>query len=90
MNMPMVQASLMRASTDIPFETASMTIQGHVVAMFAPSFVTGVILGRAGHRNTLFLGYFLLAGSAATSVWSSSMSVMAIALICLGVGWNFG
>jgi MFS family permease len=49
MNMLMVQASLLMESMCVSFDTSSLAIQGHVIAMFAPSFVTGTILIRAGH-----------------------------------------
>jgi MFS family permease len=90
MNMLMVQASLLMASLCVSFDTSSFVIQGHVVAMFAPSFVTGAILVRAGHRNTLLAGYLLLAGSAMLGIWGVGLWPVVAGLILLGVGWNFG
>ncbi|WP_260854062.1 MFS transporter [Paraburkholderia sp. BCC1886] len=90
MNMLMVQASLLMESMCVSFDSSSMAIQGHVVAMFAPSFVTGAILVRAGHRNTLMAGYVLLAASAALGAWGTGFETVVVGLILLGVGWNFG
>ncbi|MGB8421478.1 MFS transporter [Paraburkholderia sp.] len=90
MNMLMVQASLLMESMCVSFDTSSLAIQGHVIAMFAPSFVTGTILVRAGHRNTLLAGYALLAGSAVLGIWGSGLGAIVAGLIMLGVGWNFG
>jgi MFS family permease len=90
MNMLMVQASLLMESMCVSFDTSSLAIQGHVIAMFAPSFVTGTILVRAGHRNTLLAGYALLAGSAVLGIWGSGLGAVVAGLIMLGVGWNFG
>jgi MFS family permease len=90
MNMLMVQASLVMESMCVSFDTSSFAIQGHVIAMFAPSFVTGAIVARAGHRSTLIAGYMLMAGSTALSLLGTNLWTVAVALIMLGVGWNFG
>jgi MFS family permease len=90
MNMLMVQASLLMESMCVSFDASSFAIQGHVIAMFAPSFVTGIILARVGYRNTLLAGYVLLAGSAALGIWGSGFSAVVAGLLMLGVGWNFG
>ncbi|WGS50534.1 MFS transporter [Paraburkholderia sp. D15] len=90
MNMLMVQASLVMESICASFDTSSLVIQAHVVAMFAPSFATGMILSRIGHRNTLLAGYLLLAGCAVLGIWGSGIGAIAAALVMLGVGWNFG
>lgn len=90
MNMLMVQASLLMESMCVSFDKSSLAIQGHVIAMFAPSFVTGAIVIRAGHRNSLLAGYALLACAAALGVWGASFWALVAGLIMLGVGWNFG
>jgi MFS family permease len=64
-------------------------IQSHIVAMFLPSLFTAWIIKKIGIPNMLLLGlliYSLCVGFAyfgqdATSYW--------IALILLGLGWNF-
>ncbi|WJF90034.1 MFS transporter [Paraburkholderia bonniea] len=90
MNMLMVQASLLMDSMCVSFDTSSFAIQGHVIAMFAPSFVTGAILARIGYRNTLFAGYLLLAGSTVLGIMGFSLGAMVAGLLMLGIGWNFG
>lgn len=90
MNMLMVQASLLMESMCLSFNTSSLAIQAHVIAMFAPSFVTGAILVRAGHRNSLLAGYMLLACAAALGIWGTGVWAVVVGLIMLGVGWNFG
>jgi MFS family permease len=90
MNLLMVQASLLMESMCVSFDASSLAIQGHVIAMFAPSFVTGAILVRVGHRNCLLAGYLLLACAAALGIWAVSLWAMVAGLILLGVGWNFG
>ncbi|MGH8688519.1 MAG: MFS transporter [Burkholderiales bacterium] len=72
-----------------PYGDAAFVISSHVIAMFAPSFVTGRIIRRFGVLPVMFTGALLnfaaigvaLSGVAVTQFWWS--------LVCLGVGWNF-
>ncbi|MDO6681063.1 MFS transporter [Oceanobacter sp. 5_MG-2023] len=70
--------------------TATLGIQWHILAMFAPSFFTGRLISRFGARWITALGLMLLFTSAATAM--SGMEVMHFwgSLILLGLGWNFG
>lgn len=69
---------------------AANSIQWHVVAMFAPSFVTGAIINRIGSHLTVGIGLVLILGAAATALNGISTLHFDIALILLGLGWNFG
>jgi MFS family permease len=68
---------------------AATVISSHVVAMFAPSFVTGTLIKRFGVLPVMGAGAALnlaaigvaLAGIAVANFWWS--------LVLLGVGWNF-
>jgi predicted MFS family arabinose efflux permease len=68
---------------------AAFAIQWHIVAMFAPSFVTGAIVARIGAGVTAALGLLLIAGAAAVNLQGISVLHFDVALILLGVGWNF-
>ena len=71
------------------FTETSFVIQWHVLAMFAPSFVTGTIIQKIGELKVMLLGSVLgfacvfinLAGTSVTHFW--------VALVLLGVSWNF-
>ncbi|TAK82927.1 MAG: MFS transporter [Betaproteobacteria bacterium] len=72
-----------------PYGAAAFVISSHVVAMFAPSFVTGRLIRAIGVLPLMFVGAALnlvcigiaLAGVAVANFWWS--------LVLLGVGWNF-
>ena len=71
-------------------EDATFAIQWHIVSMFAPSFVTGTIIARIGARTTTGLGLALTLGSALVALNGISTWHFDLALVLLGVGWNFG
>lgn len=69
---------------------AAFAIQWHIVSMFAPSFITGSIIARIGARMTAGLGLALILGCALVALNGISTWHFDLALILLGVGWNFG
>ncbi len=69
---------------------ASGAIQWHIVAMFAPSFITGSIIARIGAHLTAAIGLLLIIACAITALNGISVTHFNIALILLGLGWNFG
>lgn len=73
-----------------PVESATTAIQWHIVAMFAPSFVTGSLIKRLGPHLVTGLGLVLILICAAVALNGITEWHFYIALILLGVGWNFG
>jgi MFS family permease len=71
-------------------EVASGAIQWHVIAMFAPSFVTGSIIGIIGARATTALGLALIIASAMLALSGTDVANFVIGLVLLGLGWNLG
>lgn len=69
---------------------AGDVIRWHVVAMFAPSFVTGFVIKRVGAQPVAMGGLALLVASAGVAASGLSALHFYIALILLGIGWNFG
>jgi MFS family permease len=69
---------------------AALGIQWHVLAMFAPSFVTGRLIQRFGTTAVTSLGLILLALSAVVGLSGLGLTHFWLALVLLGVGWNFG
>lgn len=69
---------------------AGDVIRWHVVAMFAPSFVTGFIIQKFGVVAVARVGVVLLIASALIAASGLSQTHFYIALIVLGIGWNFG
>ncbi|WP_296249061.1 MFS transporter [Pseudomonas sp. UBA4194] len=89
MNLLMIQASLQMAAMHTHFQTIGTVIQWHVFAMFAPSFVTGYLISRMGINILIVLGLGLLSLSALINLLHLSESSIWIALVVLGLGWNF-
>lgn len=71
-------------------EDAAFAIQWHIVAMFAPSFVTGAIIARIGGRLTAAIGLLLILLAAGVNLHGVTTLHFDISLVLLGVGWNFG
>jgi MFS family permease len=69
---------------------AALGIQWHVIAMFAPSFVTGHLIARFGKEPVIAIGLALLAGCAVVALSGVNLAQFWSALILLGIGWNFG
>ena len=73
-------------STDL----ATLGIQWHVLAMFAPSFVTGMLIARFGAERIVAAGLVILMGCAIVAHAGLELWNFWGALILLGIGWNFG
>lgn len=71
-------------------DAAGGAIQWHVVAMFAPSFVTGSIIRRLGAHLVAATGMALIIVCALIALNGISVGHFTLALILLGLGWNFG
>ncbi|THD83125.1 MFS transporter [Aliigemmobacter aestuarii] len=90
MNLVMTSSPL--AVVGCGFETgdAANVVTAHVLAMYAPSFVTGHIIAWFGVRKVVALGLVILAASGAVAMAGVELENFYIALILLGIGWNFG
>ncbi|MEF7613198.1 MFS transporter [Aquincola sp. MAHUQ-54] len=69
---------------------ATLGIQWHVLAMFAPSFFTGHLIARIGKLRTTALGLALIAASGLLALAGLELLHFWGALVLLGLGWNFG
>ena len=69
---------------------AALGIQWHVLAMYGPSFVTGKLIERFGKSTITSVGLILIAMSAAVGLSGLGLTHFWLALILLGIGWNFG
>lgn len=74
----------------LPSIAATTAIQWHVVAMFAPSFITGWLISKLGAHLTAGLGLAMIAGAAIVALTGRSVLHFEVALVLLGAGWNFG
>ncbi len=89
MNLLMTATPLAMKACLHPFSDAAFVIQWHVIAMFAPSFVTGSLIKRFGVRAILFTGVLLSLACVAIALQGVEVMHFWIALMLIGVGWNF-
>ena len=89
MNLLMTATPLAMQSCAHPFSDAAFVIQWHVIAMFAPSFVTGSLIKRFGVRAIMFTGVLLSLSCVAIALSGVEVMHFWIALMLIGVGWNF-
>lgn len=90
--MNLVMTSTPLAVVGCGFETgdAANVVTGHVLAMFAPSFFTGHLIARFGVEKIMALGLVILAGAGIVGLSGVELEQFFVALILLGLGWNFG
>lgn len=71
-------------------DLATLGIQWHVIAMFAPSFFTGLLISRFGTEKVVAAGLLILMFCAVVAHSGVELWNFWFALVLLGVGWNFG
>jgi len=89
MNLLMTATPLAMGACQLPFSDAAFVIQGHVIAMFAPSFFTGALIKRFGILNIMLTGVALTLGCVAVALSGIDVAHFWTALVLLGLGWNF-
>lgn len=90
MNLVMTSTPLAVVGCGYEQDTAADIVSAHVLAMFIPSFFTGHLIARFGTTNIVALGLFILAGAGGVALMGVELENFYIALILLGLGWNFG
>jgi MFS family permease len=88
MNMLMTSAPLAMVGCGHSVTDATLGIQWHVLAMYAPSFVTGGLIARFGIERITGIGLSLIALAAASAISGITVAHFWSALVLLGVGWN--
>ncbi|MFN4008516.1 MAG: MFS transporter [Pannonibacter sp.] len=90
MSLVMTATPLAMIGCGLTTTDAALAIQWHVLAMFGPSFFTGALIARFGVRTIVLIGLALLCGCAVIALSGEEVGHFWVALILLGVGWNFG
>lgn len=90
MNFMMTSAPLAMELCGLSRTHANHGIEMHVVAMYAPSFFTGRLIARWGAPVVILLGLVGIALAALVGMSGLSVNHFCLALVLLGVGWNFG
>jgi MFS family permease len=90
MNLVMTSSPLAVVGCGFATSNAADVVTAHVLAMYAPSFVTGHIIARFGTERVIAMGLTILAAAGAVAMAGVELENFFIALILLGIGWNFG
>ncbi len=69
--------------------STSIVIQSHIVAMFLPSLITGTLIKKFGHSIIIYTGAIIYIICVFLSFYDQTFFNYLIALVLLGVGWNF-
>jgi MFS family permease len=90
--MNLVMTSTPLAVVGCGFQTADAAdvVTAHVLAMYAPAFITGHVIARIGVERVVAIGLVLLSFAGIVALMGIEMMNFYGALILLGVGWNFG
>jgi MFS family permease len=90
MSLVMTPTSLAMDDHGFHANQAADVVRWHVFAMYAPSFFTGNLIGRFGHAPVIATGLGLLVVCAGIALAGVDLHHFYLALIALGIGWNFG
>lgn len=90
MNLVMTSTPLAMVGCGYDTGDAANVVSAHIVAMFAPAFFTGHLITRFGARRVVAAGLLILAVAGGVAVTGVELDRFYLALILLGVGWNFG
>lgn len=71
-------------------EDSTLGIQWHVMAMFAPSFITGHLITKFGKETIVATGLLILMACGVVALAGLDLMNFWGSLILLGLGWNFG
>lgn len=77
---------------DFDLAAVGLVIGMHIGAMWLPSLVTGILVDKLGRTPIVVASgvTLLLAGIVAAAAPGDSLGLLILALILLGLGWNFG
>ena len=89
MNLLMTATPLAMRLCGHPYSAAATVIGAHVVGMFGPSFFTGALIRRFGVLRLMAAGALLLYVVVAIALSGISVPHFWLALVLLGIGWNF-
>ena len=90
MNLVMTSAPLAMRMCGLGVASSNWALQWHIVAMYAPGFVTGSLIARFGAPRVVAAGLVVTLGAAAVGLSGITAGHFSLALVLLGLGWNFG
>jgi MFS family permease len=89
MSLVMSATPLAMQAHEYPFADTAFVIQWHALGMFAPSFFTGNLIRRFGVLRVMLAGVVCSAACVLVNLSGTSLVHYWMALLLLGLGWNF-
>ena len=89
MNLLMAAAPLAMQMCGMGYGYQVLVIEWHIVAMFAPAFVTGWIVSRIGVLPVMFAGVLLKVAAVWIAVAGLTVTHFWLSMVLIGVGWCF-
>ncbi len=90
MNLVMTSTPLAVVGCGFTNNDAADIVMAHVLAMYAPSFITGHLIARFGVERIVGAGLVILFGAGVIALAGVTLANFFGALVLLGLGWNFG
>ncbi|MEM9781484.1 MAG: MFS transporter [Pseudomonadota bacterium] len=90
MTLMMTATPLAMAACGFTTDPTADVVRAHVLAMYAPSLITGRIVARFGPVPVVLAGQVCLALAGGIAMSGITYAHFMSALILLGLGWNFG
>ncbi|NUT61259.1 MFS transporter [Herbaspirillum sp. C9C3] len=85
----MTAAPLAAVACHHGIDDGAAIIQWHLVGMYAPSFFAARLIQRMGLGSVLLAGLGMNLGCALIAMFSTTLPAFYVALLLLGIGWNF-
>ncbi|MFX7571038.1 MFS transporter, partial [Acinetobacter baumannii] len=85
----MTATPLAMVGCGLSYDQSATVIQFHVIAMFGPSFFTGHLIRRFGVLRVVAVGGMLSLVCVAIALAGLDFANFLVALVALGLGWNF-
>ncbi len=89
MNLVMTSTPLAMVSHGFGTDDAAGVVRVHVLAMFAPSFITGPLIARYRSPRVIAAGLAILSAGALVALSGIELHHFNLALGLIGLGWNF-
>jgi MFS family permease len=89
MNLLMAATPLAMQQCGLPFKSAALVLEWHVLGMFVPAFFTGHLIQRVGTLPVMAVGLLLNLLCVGIALSGVELERFLAALLLLGVGWNF-
>jgi MFS family permease len=89
MNLMMTSTPLAMHAHHHHFNDAAFVLQGHMIGMYAPSFITGSLINRFGVLNIILVGTTVMFVCIVAALADTMLLNFWLSMFLLGVGWNF-